>query len=89
MTPAEREAIDRVRAWSPTYQYQDADFVQLVAALDKAEVEIARLREVLNWYADQMCEYSVDDELCGRCHPDSCSGCLARSALSPKDGAGE
>ena len=51
MTPAVREAIGRVRAWSPTYQYQDIYIV--LAALDKAEVEIARKDAALNRIADQ------------------------------------
>ena len=51
MTPAEREAMERVRAWTPPYQYQDAYIV--IAALDKAEVEIARKDAALNRIADQ------------------------------------
>ena len=45
MTPTEREAIERLRSRATPYRYHDACIV--LSALDKAEVEIARLREAL------------------------------------------
>ena len=107
MTPAVREAIERVRAWSPPYQYQDAYIV--LAALDKAEVEIARVRGALKAglvgvdAASESCPLYTrsSPKHCPKCGATSSKNCgpyvtalstlegLARSALSPKDGAGE
>ena len=86
MTPAEREAIERVRAWSPPYRYQDAYVV--LAALDKAEAEIARVRRALieleRWVTDDSDCHTQAQRMAGRK-----AIIQARAALSPKDGAGE
>lgn len=49
------------------------------ADLIAARAEVARLREALEFYADQLCEHGGD--LCGRLDTEACSGCLARAAL--------
>lgn len=36
----------------------------------------------LEWYADEMCEYSAGFEGCGLLSSDDCAGCKARAALS-------
>lgn len=42
-----------------------------------------RVDAVLRHYADTFCELGSDHECCGKLSKDECSGCLARSAISP------
>ncbi len=42
----------------------------------------ARLREVVEHYADLFCEWGAAHECCGKLSDDECSGCKARAALS-------
>jgi hypothetical protein len=54
-------------------------------ALAERDAEIVRLRELLEWYAEQFCELGTSHECCGRLSSDDCSGCKARQALGGND----
>ena len=41
-----------------------------------------RMREALQWYADQFCEFGRDFEGCGKLDDDACSGCKSLAAIS-------
>jgi chromosome segregation ATPase len=56
------------------------------AALAEYRAQVAKLREALEWYADQMCELSRDYEGCGNLTENECAGCRARAVLAETKG---
>ena len=55
--------------------HQAADRIEALSA------EVERLREALNYYAEDFCELGAAHECCGRLTKWECSGCFARAAL--------
>lgn len=44
--------------------------------------KLDRAKEALEYYADQLCEFSLESEGCGKFNDDSCAGCKARAVLA-------
>ena len=51
--------------------------------VQEADARIAELEAALKVYEDVFCEHGGD--LCGKLNSDSCSGCLAATALKGED----
>lgn len=49
------------------------------------EQENSLLRNALEWYAVQLCEFGRDFEGCGKMPSDDCAGCMARAALKQNE----
>jgi hypothetical protein len=61
-----------------------AELAASAARVQALEGEVARLREALRWYADQMCEglcQGKDPRACTSIGADNCAGCPAVVAL--------